>query len=428
MTKPNSAKSCIVVPCYNEESRFDAEAFGRYLDATTDVSFVLVNDGSTDGTLGVLEGLASKYPERVRTLDVQPNGGKSEAVRRGMQLAISDREYDYAGFWDADLATPLESIRTFVDVLDRLPNVEIVMGARVALLGRRIDRKATRHYSGRLFATAASLVLSLPVYDTQCGAKLFRANRACSVLFASPFGSRWIFDVEIIARYLRNRPGNALGIYELPLDRWEDVGESKVRFKDFVRAIGEMMSIYRRYRLQGEQRFLVRLFASPFLRYLIVGGLGTVVHFALLAAVVAFAHGTPFTGTMVGATAGAFLNYILNYHVTFASQQQHRTALPRFLTVALTGMLINGFIVKVATERLGIYYLTAQLIATATVLVFGFLLNRAWTFAEAEVEDGREADLGVDAPSPHRSGPRRIRAPEGTAAEPPESQPSKIAQ
>src|SRR4051812_1840211 len=217
----STSRTCIVVPCYNEATRLAVADFEQFLATTDEVSFVLVNDGSSDQTLSVLQGIAQKFAGRVRVLDVQPNQGKAEAVRRGMVLAMADNEFTHAGFWDADLATPLDAIGMFVDVFDRLARVDIVFGTRVGLLGRDIERKPARHYAGRVFATAASTVLALPVYDTQCGAKLFRINDENRALFAEPFGSRWIFDVELVARYCRTRSG-LVGIYELPLDRWRD--------------------------------------------------------------------------------------------------------------------------------------------------------------------------------------------------------------
>jgi putative flippase GtrA len=378
---PGPSRTCIVVPCYNEATRLPVQAFELYLDTTSAVSFVLVNDGSTDATLSVLHGLAQKYPGRVRVLDVQPNQGKAEAVRRGMVLAMAGDEFSYAGFWDADLATPLDEIAVLVAVFDRLARVDIVFGTRVGLLGRDIERKAARHYAGRLFATAASTVLALPVYDTQCGAKLFRISDENRALFAEPFGSRWIFDVELVARYCRTRSGLS-GIYELPLDHWRDVGESKVRAIDFARAIGEMLIIYRTYRRPGNRNALLEIVTAPFVRYAAVGALGTVVHFVTLSVCVEVFGFTPAAGSIAGATVGALLNYILNYHLTFASHQAHRVTLPRFLAVAAFGVLLNGLIVKLATERLQVHYLVAQAVATVVVLGSGFVLNKLWTFAQ----------------------------------------------
>jgi dolichyl-phosphate beta-glucosyltransferase len=131
-----------------------------------------------------------------------------------------------------------------------------VIGARVQLLGRSIARSPARHYLGRVLATVASILLRMPIYDTQCGAKLFRVTPMTRALFAQPFITSWTFDVELIARLIRLRrqlgPDDAAQlIYELPLERWRDVAGSKVRTADFARALLEMTRIYLRYLRRG---------------------------------------------------------------------------------------------------------------------------------------------------------------------------------
>jgi glycosyltransferase involved in cell wall biosynthesis len=242
----------VVIPCYNEAARLPVEDFTRFLADTADVGFVMVNDGSRDGTLGVLGNLAARHPDRVEVLDLQPNGGKAEAVRRGMLHAL-ERGTRYTGYWDADLATPLSSILEFRNVLEARPTVDWVIGARVRLLGRRIDRKLVRHWLGRVFATMASLVLKLPVYDTQCGAKLFRADQALAQVLQARFRSRWLFDVELIGRFVDVRrgegePAPGSRMVEVPLQAWIDVAGSKLRPFDFVRALWGLGGIWWRLR------------------------------------------------------------------------------------------------------------------------------------------------------------------------------------
>src|ERR1043166_9602317 len=157
---------------------------------------------------------------------------------------------DVVGFWDADIATPLDEIPAFLDIFASRPNIEMVLGARVRLLGRDIQRHESRHYFGRVGATLISKTLGLAVYDTQCGAKLFRVNDTMRDVFANPFLSRWIFDVEIIARFvrLRGRDAAARAIYELPLRVWKDVKGSKLRSTDFVRALRDLWRIRSAYK------------------------------------------------------------------------------------------------------------------------------------------------------------------------------------
>jgi hypothetical protein len=180
------------------------------------------------------------------------NGGKAEAVRQGMLKAYAWRPFAFIGYWDADLATPLSAIADFRAQLDRHPRVEALLGARVRLLGRHIERRAWRHCLGRLFATVAAGVLKVPVYDTQCGAKLFRASERLRAILAEPFRTTWIFDVELLARLLAIIPADhdpAELIHELPLAVWRDVAGSKVKARDFVRAAGQLATIWRTYRL-----------------------------------------------------------------------------------------------------------------------------------------------------------------------------------
>jgi hypothetical protein len=226
-----------------------SERFLAFVEKARGVDLLFVNDGSRDRTLELLNDLHARCPERISLVDQRKHGGKAEAVRAGMNVAFQHGAR-YAGYFDADLSTPLEESLRMVDILDRDERCDIVFGARVQLLGREIQRSALRHYSGRVFATLASTCLGLPVYDTQCGAKLFRVTPDTQAIFSQPFTTGWVFDVEIVARLIAARHGSELpqaseAIYEMPLNQWVDVAGSKVRAIDFVRAVGEMWKIHR---------------------------------------------------------------------------------------------------------------------------------------------------------------------------------------
>jgi glycosyltransferase involved in cell wall biosynthesis len=248
----------LVIPCYNEAERLHVGRFREFVRAHRHWQLLMVNDGSTDATLPLLRELASSAPGQILVCDLVQNRGKAEAVRRGTLEAI-ERGPDYVGFLDADLATPLSEIARFQDVLDRRPEIEIIVGTRLPLLGRNIARRRARSLLGRAFGMTASRMLGLPLYDTQCGAKVFRVTDETAALFAQPFHSRWIFDVELFARLVvqcrcsdERAASNVL--YELPLEEWHEVSGSKLRSKDFFRAAFELLLIYWRYFVRQRNR------------------------------------------------------------------------------------------------------------------------------------------------------------------------------
>jgi glycosyltransferase involved in cell wall biosynthesis len=238
-------KTILVVPCFNEARRLSPDTFRNFADNWRDGSFLFVDDGSTDGTFEILSALRQSIPAQCEILRFPQNAGKAEAVRRGMLRALASSP-DYAGFWDADLATPLDTVPLFERVFRERPATDVVLGSRVKLLGRDIERRPARHYLGRVFATAVASTLGVNVYDSQCGAKLFRNTGIVRDAFDAPFLSRWIFDVEILARLMRApTPPLTASLYELPLPVWRDVAGSKLRPKDFVRAIYDLARIRR---------------------------------------------------------------------------------------------------------------------------------------------------------------------------------------
>ena len=223
------ADAALVVPCFNERARLDLASFRELLHDPT-VRLLFVDDGSTDDTRALLSSFAAQEPRRVELLALARNQGKAEAVRQGMLAGLRGGA-SVVGYVDADLATPPSELLRMVAIMRERP-LSALIAARVGLLGREIERSALRHYIGRVFATAASVVLRLRIYDTQCGAKLFRADSALDAALAEPFLSRWVFDVELIGRLLLGAPAvpavPLAAVVEEPLRAWRDVRGSKL--------------------------------------------------------------------------------------------------------------------------------------------------------------------------------------------------------
>lgn len=238
----SGTRSVWVIPCYNESHRLDSRSWLQLIAEGSGAELLFVNDGSTDDTETHLRALAGMHPGRINVLSLARNGGKGEAVRQGLRCAL-DGGADIVGYADADLATPVEELRRMLDVL-RSRDVSVLLASRVALLGRQIERRAARHYLGRVFSTAASIILALPVYDTQCGAKLFKRSAALESALATPFLSRWVFDVELLGR-LTTGPGrlSSREVVEEPLYIWRDKPGSKITPLDMVRAIVDIARI-----------------------------------------------------------------------------------------------------------------------------------------------------------------------------------------
>ncbi len=235
----------VVVPCFDEAERLDLDAFRSLAEGVDELIFV--DDGSTDDSASRLRAFADTDPERVDVIGLPSNVGKAEAVRIGLLAAI-DRGSSIVGYLDADLATPVDEMLRLIDIARERPSLTAVLGSRVALLGHTVRRRPVRHYLGRLYATAASLALGIAVYDTQCGAKVFRVGTPLQFALADPFPDRWAFDVELLGRLLADPNQTADPVLEVPLRTWHDVSGSAVGLGGAISAAWALTGVRRRVR------------------------------------------------------------------------------------------------------------------------------------------------------------------------------------
>lgn len=239
-----------VVPCYNEASRLKGSAFLSFAEAHPEIDLWMVNDGSIDATWTVIQNLEIESRGRIKALNYPENSGKAEVIRKAILHISLEHTPDYIGFIDADLSAPLQEILVLTSQIEQ-QQYKIVAGARIKMVGRNIVRKASRHYFGRIFATYQDYLLQLGNYDTQCGLKLFQTDFVKKI-FADPFSSSWFFDIELFlrAKKILGREGYAQMIAEVPLNEWMEVGGSKLKMTDFLKAPFEVLKIYWRYRTE----------------------------------------------------------------------------------------------------------------------------------------------------------------------------------
>jgi glycosyltransferase involved in cell wall biosynthesis len=234
----------LVVPCYNEASRWN-EKYWAKLSNSSKVSIVFVDDGSSDSTLKLLKSFCNKF--EASYLSLEKNFGKAEAIRQGW-LSItetdqtkSEKEY-IVGFVDADGAVSVQDILRLVEIFKNLRGFDALWSSRVALAGRQINRRITRHYLGRIFASIASIGIESIPYDTQSGFKLFGYTREFEECIKSPFKTKWLFELEMINHWKINNNRN-FKIWEEPLNEWTDVQGSKVTIKEMFRIGKELLKI-----------------------------------------------------------------------------------------------------------------------------------------------------------------------------------------
>ena len=227
-----------VIPVFNE-----AACLAEHVPALSEIlagiagddwEILLVDDGSDDGTDAIVAELAAD--PRIRGLRHEVNRGKGAAVRTGVLASRGE----IVIFCDADMSTPMETARQFVEALEA--GADVVVGNRKSRAAT-IERKQPfiRTWLGLGFTRLANGLMGLEVSDYTCGFKAFRGDPGRAV-FERVATSRWSFDVELLAIAARD----GLVIREIPV-RWHHEEDTRVRvLRDVIGSFLELLAIRRR--------------------------------------------------------------------------------------------------------------------------------------------------------------------------------------
>lgn len=228
-------KYSIVIPAYNESARIPATlkaVVACIRERGWDAEVIVVNDGSTDATAGIVCDIAGKTPE-VRLLENPGNHGKGYSVRNGILNALGD----VVMFTDSDLSAPIEEAeRLFAAIAS---GADIAIGSRWLESGRQTHRQPLyRQFFGRCFNMVCRMVMHLPFADTQCGFKAF-TRAAAQTVFQLQTVERWGFDPEILFIALKR----GFRIVEVPVSWAHDERTRMSYLKDGIQMLKELAII-----------------------------------------------------------------------------------------------------------------------------------------------------------------------------------------
>lgn len=233
----------VVIPSYNEETNIRLGSLDKVLRYLEHEEYawevIIVNDGSTDETMKLLEDFA-RSNKNVRIIN-NSHQGKASTVVTGIRAAKGEVSL----FTDLDQATPINQTEKLLPWISK--GFEVVIGSRS---GRREGAPLFRLVMARGFMILRSLILGLAgIVDTQCGFKMFRTPSArdifshLSLYSGSEHASGSMvtagFDIEVL--YIAKRLGYK--IKEVPVE-WHYVETRRVNpLKDSWQGFTDIIKI-----------------------------------------------------------------------------------------------------------------------------------------------------------------------------------------
>ena len=231
-----ASKVSVIIPAYDEGETIPElldEVVRVMADLELDYELIVVDDGSSDDTLGVVGNLAKRNP-KVRVVRNDPNMGKGYAIKKGFQHSTGE----VVVYLDADFSMHPQHLAGY---LQRLGEADIVVASK-RHPESDIIYPLYRRVLSRGFNMLVRAMFLLPLSDTQCGFKVFR-RRVLEDVVPWLLVKRYAFDVELLV----NAHKRGYRVAEAPITLRH--GEERLCVRDVLRMVVDLLAIFYRLHL-----------------------------------------------------------------------------------------------------------------------------------------------------------------------------------
>lgn len=218
-------KTLIVLPTFNEAENLPKLVQAIFSLPEVDISLLVVDDNSPDGTGQIADRLAEQHPERISVMHRQGKKGLASAYIQGFQHALQ-MDVDAIGMMDSDFSHAPEKLPEMIAALE---GADLVIGSRY-VAGGSVDRNWPIWRKGlSAFGNFyARTILGMQINDVTTGYRLWRTEKMRTFPLERVLSSGYIFLVEMA--YLASKLG--FRIKEVPIyfaDR--KFGQSKMNLR-----------------------------------------------------------------------------------------------------------------------------------------------------------------------------------------------------
>lgn len=181
----------IIIPCYNLESivKTTVKNILKNLEKFSDsFEILIVNDGSTDNTLEVIQDIKNNH-ECIHVITYSQNKGKGYAVKTGILQSIGSSIV----FIDGDLDITSDAIQNYIEELN---NFDLVIGSK-SLQNSEIEIRQSRKILSDIFSSIVKFLTGLKIQDTQVGFKVGNGEDLRKIFKVMNIDG-FAFDVELL--------------------------------------------------------------------------------------------------------------------------------------------------------------------------------------------------------------------------------------
>lgn len=229
-------KKIVIIPTYNEKENIE-KIIRAVFGLEGDFNILVIEDGSPDGTAGIVKRLQTEFPDRLFMIERKGKLGLGTAYITGFKWSVENR-YDYIFEMDADFShNPEDLPRLYKACRD---GADLAIGSRycngISVINWPIGRVIMSYYASVYVRT----ILGMKVFDTTAGFKCYRRKVLETIDLDKVKMKGYGFQIEM--KYSTYRLG--FKIVEVPIifvDRKE--GTSKMSSGIFGEAFWGVMKL-----------------------------------------------------------------------------------------------------------------------------------------------------------------------------------------